>query len=318
MHARYLLEAVSVVAILALLLGACQPSTPEPDQVTLQLNWTHEAVFAGYYVAQAQGFYEGENLAVTIREGGMGIDATQLLVSGEADFAVFAFDEYKQTMEAENRPIAVMAVQQLPPNVLLALSDSGIRSPQDLVGRRVAVKNEVWRQIIHDLLDAVGVDAADIVEVDVEWDAIEKLYDGKVDVWTGYVHDEPTEARMAGYDVNLIFTADYGVGVYGDLLVVGQDTLERSPDGVGRFVRASRRGWQYAVEHPDEAAEVIAQRRPEHSLEFHQIGMRALVPLVDTGQVPIGWIDADRWRMALGEAYDPKRPGYSMEFVKEE
>jgi hypothetical protein len=71
------------------------------------------------------------------------------------------------------------------------------------------------------------------------------------------------------------------------------------------------------VEHPNEAAEVIAQWQPDPGLEFHQIGMRALVPLIDTGQAPIGWIDVQRWRMALGEAYDPQQPGYTMEFVEE-
>lgn len=44
--------------------------------------------------------------------------------------------------------------------------------------------------------------------------------------------------------------------------------------------------------------------------------MQALIPLVDTGYVPIGWIDAERWQTAMGAAYDPEWPGYTMEFVQ--
>jgi ABC-type nitrate/sulfonate/bicarbonate transport system substrate-binding protein len=209
-----------------------------------------------------------------------------------------------------------MAAFQISPRVLFALSDSGIQEPQDLIGRRAAVKSEGWRRTIHETLTNAGVDPAEIIEVDVEYDAMEMLYSGEVDVWTGYVHDEPIEARLAGYDVNLIFPAEYGVGAYEGLLVIRQDTLDQNPNLVARFVRASLRGWQYTVEHPDEAAEVIAQWQPGESLEFHQMAMRALVPLIDMGQVPIGWIDAERWRIAMGTAYDPERPGYTMQFVQ--
>jgi len=85
---------------------------------------------------------------------------------------------------------------------------------------------------------------------------------------------------------------------------------------VSRFVRASLRGWRYAIEHPDEAAEIVFKWQPANSLEFHQLAMQALVPLVDTGYVPIGWIEVERWQAAMGPAYDPERPGYTMQFVQ--
>jgi len=65
---------------------------------------------------------------------------------------------------------------------------SDIHKPQDLVGRRVAVKSASWRQVIHETLINAGIDPAEIVEVEVEYDAMEMLYAGAVDVWTGYVH----------------------------------------------------------------------------------------------------------------------------------
>lgn len=151
----------------------------------------------------------------------------------------------------------MLAVFQIPPPVLFALADSGIQELEDMAGRRVAIKGEIWRDIVHSTLTNAGMSPSEIVEVEVEHDKMEMLYNGEVDVWTGFAHDEPVEARLAGYDLNLIFAADYGVGSYEELLSVHQDTLAQNPDLVSRFVRASLRGWQYAVEHPDEAAEIV-------------------------------------------------------------
>ncbi|HFD39823.1 MAG TPA: hypothetical protein ENJ31_08290 [Anaerolineae bacterium] len=308
-----------VLMLASVLLVACGPTpTPEPDQVTLQLNWYHEAEFAGYYVAEAQGFYADENIALTIREGGLDVDVVQALLGREVDISVFGSAEQRKAMEEGNQTVALMAAFQISPRVLFALADSGIQKPQDLVGRRVAIKSEGWRQTIHETLANVGVDPAEIVEVEVKSDAIQMLYDGDVDVWTGYVHDEPVETQLAGYDVNLIFPGDYGVGAYEGLLCVSQETLEQNSDLVARFMRATLRGWQYAIEHPDEAAEVIAKWDPDHSLEFHQLAMRALIPLVDTGEGAIGSIKADQWQRVFADVYDPEHPGYTMQFVKGE
>ncbi len=316
---KYYLAAISLSLLIGLLV-ACKVPAPEPDRLTLQLNWSHEAEFAGYYVADAKGFYADENIAVTIldRDFPAGPEMSlQKLVNQEVDLSILSFNRYRDDAASESQVVAIMAVQQIYPRVLFALSDSGIREPRDLVGRRVAVKNESWRKVIHDMLTNAGVDPAEIIEVEVEFDMIEMFYDGQVDVWTGFAHDEPVEAQLAGYDLNLIFAADYGIGTCEGLLSVHQDMIDQNPDLVARFVRASLKGWQYAVEHPDEAAEIVFKWQPGNSLEFHRLAMQALIPLVDTGYVPVGWIEAERWQTAMGDVYDPERPGYTMQFVQE-
>ena len=149
-------------------LAACRPftPTPAPDRVTLQLNCSHEAEFAGYYVAEAKGFYANENIAVAIREGGfpVGVQVSQVILSRTADLAVLSSTEFRGVVKSSARPVAVMSVQQIPPVVLFALSKSGIQKPQDLVGRRVAIKSDNWRDIIRETLTNAGVDPAGIVE----------------------------------------------------------------------------------------------------------------------------------------------------------
>jgi ABC-type nitrate/sulfonate/bicarbonate transport system substrate-binding protein len=286
--------------------------------VTLQLNWSHEVEFSGYYVAHEKGFFAEENLDVVIYEGGfpVGVNEFEVFINRETDFSILEFEYYRGTLTPEIEGIAVIAIFQTPPPVLFSLSDSGIQKPQDMIGKRVAIKDTGWREIIHTMLHNAGVDPTKIIEVEVPYDAIELLYNGDVDIWTGFAHDEPTEARLAGYDLNLMFVGNYSVGAYEGLLTVHQQTLVQNPDLVSRFVKASLRGWQYAIEHPDETAEIVHKWQPGNSLEFHQLAMQAIIPLIDTGYAPIGWIDAERWQTALGDAYNPERPGYTMQFIE--
>lgn len=307
--------ALAVVG-LGLLLGCSSPA-PATETVKLQLNWFHEAEFVGYYVAVDKGFYDEENLDVTLVEGGPGIQARDEVLNGGADFAISSFGEQRTLVETGEPVVALASAFQIPPLVIFSLADSGIREPRDLAGRRVGVKNDYWRDVLHETLENAGVDPAQVIEVEVDADAKRLLYEGAVDVWMGYAHDEPIEAQVAGYQVTTIFPADYGVGGYEGLLLANETTVADRAAMVQRFVRASHRGWLYVVEHPDEAAEVMTRWQPKDGLEFQKLAVRALMPLVDIPQAPIGWIDEPKWRQLIGDSFDAEHPGYTMRFFED-
>jgi hypothetical protein len=194
----------------------------------------------------------------------------------------------------------------------------GLEDPGDLIadlaGKRVGTTTDYWKNILRETLAAAGVDPASVTEVDVKPDQMALLYDGTVDAWLGYAQDEPIRATVAGHPVSNLFPADYGIGGYEGLLITLQSTITDSPDLVRRFVRACYEGWRYALEHQDEAAETLDALASENGPEFQRLSVRAVTPLVDTPQAPVGWIDAARWQQLMGETFDPDRPGYTMEF----
>lgn len=317
MLGRFSIISILILTILSTsLLVNCSSSDDEPDEVILQINWVHEAEFVGYYVAEAKGFYDDENIDITIVEGGPGVQARLHMLDGSADFAIAAISEHRDLVAAGEPAVAVMTAFQIPPLVMFSLTDSGIREPKDMVGKRVGIKNNYWRDVAHETLTNAGIDPSEIVEVEVEVGAQELLYNREVDVWMGFATSEPIEAQVLGYEVTNIYAADYGVGGYEGLLLVNQSTIEQESDMIGRFVRACQKGWQYAVEHPDEAAEILLLWQPDKSVEFQQLAIRAAIPLVDTPQAPIGWIDADRWQQLMGDAYSESMPGYTMEYME--
>lgn len=310
---------VTAILVLAVLLGlaatlatACGESRV-PDGVSLQLNWYHQAEFAGYYVAEEKGFYGNHGLDVSILEGGPGKGGRKQVVEGTATFASTTFSATRDAIKNRQPVKAVMAVFQIPPLVIFSFTKSNIRSPADLAGKRVGVATDYHREVIRDTLAAAGQNPASVTEVEVGSD-LQPLYDGAVDAWVGYASDEPIRAELAGYPVNTIFPAEYGIGGYEGLLITLDSTIADKPDMVKRFVEASYEGWRYALEHPDEAAEILLRWAPANGLEFHKLAVRALVPLVDVPQAPLGWIDDARWRQLLGADFDPQNAGYTMEF----
>jgi NitT/TauT family transport system substrate-binding protein len=307
------------VAALAAVLAACGGSTPEQSHasarpVTLQLNWFHEAEFAGYYVADAEGFYDAAGLDVTILEGGPGDPAIDHVVDGTADFAVSSFGEQKDAVAKGLPTDAVMAAFQIPPLVIFSLAESKIGRPTDLVGKKVGVSTDYWRAVLDETLKASGVRSSSVKKVAVEAEDLQALYDHRVDAWLGYAQDEPIKAEIAGHHIKDIFPADYGVGGYEGLVLANTKTVAREPDLVRRFVAASQQGWRYAVEHPDEAARILLKWAPDQSQQFQVLAVEAVSPLVDTPQVPIGWIEEARWRKLMGSGFDPVHPGYTMRF----
>jgi ABC-type nitrate/sulfonate/bicarbonate transport system substrate-binding protein len=312
------LTAILAGALTGLLI-ACGDSATSPEElstreVSLQLNWFHEAEFVGYYVADAKGFYADNGLSVDIREGGPGDPAIDHVLDDTADVALSSFAEQKAAIAEERPLVAVMATFQIPPLVIFSLAESGITEPADLMGRRVGVTTDYWRGVLDETLKAAGVDASRVAPVEVEAGSLEPLFDGDVEAWLGYAQDEPIQAEVAGREVTTIFPSDYGVGGYEGLVLVNQRTIGDDPDLVRGFVEASQQGWRYAVEHPDEAARILLEWAPEQSLEFQQLAVHAVAPLVDTPQAPIGWIDATRWKQLMGADYDAERPGYTTSY----
>lgn len=306
-----------VLAVVLLISAACAAPPVPPNPVRVQLNWIHQAAFTGYYAAEAQGFYTAQNLQVEIREADRSTDFASQLVAGDFDFAIASAVEFEQAVALGSPLTAVSATFQISPEVLFALADSGITTVSDLPGRRVAIVNDSWRQIIHTLLQDAGLDPASIIEVEVPFDKLELLYEGEVDVWTGYVGDEPVEAIIRGHPINLIYVADYSGFFYGDLLVTSQQLIDNNPNLVTSFVQATNQGWQWVIGHEAEAAQMMAQWQPAHSPAFHLEAIYQLLPLVKPGRDPIGWLEQSKWEATLGQHYDPSRPGFTNRFIEQ-
>lgn len=295
-----ILVAVLLLTIVTgLLVSGCAPAGPEPAEVTVQLSWFHTVEFAGFYVAQEQGYYAQENLTVELVPGDYDTLPWQEVAEGRADFGISGGDSLL-IARSEGQPLrAIATIFRHSPVAFMALTSSGIRTPQDMVGKRVGIispsmdnANDV--QLLA-MLHQLGFDVSQMELVVIEDYSVDSLTSGAMDVTSTFATNEPVGAELEGVNVNLIFPSDYGVTMYANVIVARDQTIEEQPELVARFLHATMRGYEYAIQHPDEVADLVLQYDSSLDREFQLASMQAQIPLIDTGDAPLGRMDAAVW-----------------------
>ncbi len=270
--------------------------------IVLQLKWYHQYQFAGYYAADALGYYAEEGLDVTIREGGADRPPVQAVLAGQATFAVTDADVVLARLKGA--PLVVCAaIFQHSPYVFMSRADRGIRTPADLVGRRVMVSDDQGAAQLRAMLVREGIDPARVDFVQQSW-SLDDLIQGRVDAASAYAMVEPAQLRARGIEPALLRSIDYGVDFYGDTLFTSRAQVEKAPEQTAAFVRASLRGWEYAMRHPEEMADRILAlpgvRQRGITRELLLAEHKGMRPFVLADIVAIGHVNPARWESIAG------------------
>jgi ABC-type nitrate/sulfonate/bicarbonate transport system substrate-binding protein len=146
------------------------------------------------------------------------------------------------------------------------------------------------------MLRKAGLGQSDIKPIVIEDYSIGALTSGAMDVYSGFSTNEAVAAKQQSIGLNLIFPQDYGVLMYANVLFTRDQLLKEQSGVAERFVRATFKGYQYAIEHPDEAASLALKYDKSLDVTFQRASMQAEIPLIDTGNVPIGTMDKAVWQ----------------------
>ncbi|MHA3980056.1 ABC transporter substrate-binding protein [Halovulum sp. GXIMD14794] len=277
----------------ALALGLTASAAAAQDEVTLQLKWVTQAQFAGYYVAKDKGFYEEENLDVTIKSGGPDIAPEQVIAGGGADVittwmaAGLAARERGVPLVNIAQPFKTGGLQ------LTCLKETGVESPDDFAGRTLGVwffGNEypfyAWMAQLG--LETDGADDNGVTVLKQAFN-VDPLLQGQADCISTMTYNEYGQVLDAGYTEDDLVNFNYleqGIGMLEDGLYVLEENLEDPAfaDKMVRFVRASMKGWKYAEENPEEAAQIIIDNDPTGAQTLdHQVYMMGEVAKLTAG-----------------------------------
>lgn len=253
----------------------------EPQDTSVRLKWKHQAQFAGIYAAKENGLYNEKGLSVDIKVGGPGVPAIPSVLSGEVDFGVAGADDVLVAI-SEGKPVKALAViYQSSPVVYFALAESGINSPQDFIGKKVGLRKDTGTYYTYvAMMNNLGIDRSQVVEVDASTFAVTPLIEGETDVWPGFRINEPKVVERMGYEVNLIRPEDFGVDIYADVLVTKQETINNNPELVQAFVEATLAGWEWALNNQNEAVDITMQYAEDTTREHQEDMLSASGPLI--------------------------------------
>lgn len=282
------------LAIFAFTAIVCWASVACADTaIVLQLPWTHQATYGGFYLAGENGHFAAEGLNVQYLEGGPKADPISPVVDGRAQFGVTGAAELL-IARASGKPVrAIATIFRRSPVVFVAKAESGIASPEDFVGKTIRLTS-VDSTSFHAMMKFVGIADDKYRVVNLPSD-VKRFADGEADVWSLYVNGLVILLEQAGFKLNYIYPDDYGVHFYADTLFTTDSMISTDPELVLRFLRASLKGWAVAVEKPELVGPLVHAHSPKADPEAETLKMKATQALVNTGEDWIGWMTEERW-----------------------
>lgn len=295
MKTKVLIACMIVLSLTALLFGEAEALT----KVDFQLNWKITADHAAYYVALQKGWFEEEGLDVNIIIGQGSGYTVQALEAGKADIGI------------SDAPVPIKGIAQgadikiigiifdKHPNCMYFWKDSGITSPQDLVGKTVAVPAAdghyaMWPAFAKQ----IGVDADSVTFVNIEPAAkVAALATKKADVVFELYTAKPfMEKAIPPEELGAILWSDHGFNAYAHSIVARNEVIENDPEMVKGFLKAAYRGWDFVVKNPEEAIQILSEYHPINTTDY-LANLMLVMEFFKTERYKnygIGYIDADR------------------------
>jgi NitT/TauT family transport system substrate-binding protein len=271
------------------------PTPPPVEPVSLQLHWVTQAQFAGYYVALDKGWYREEGIDLTIHPGGPDLAPVDLVASGMHTFGISLLADLSVAIQQGHPVVSIGQIQQANGLLLIARKSSGIREPKDFVGKRIGIWLGNWETQFNALVAQEGIAPNDFELVSQGW-SMDPFLEGELDVASAMTYNEyhvVLESGMTPDEITIIDYADYGLDFPGDALFTSRQMVEDNPDLCARMLRASLRGWQYAIEHPEEAVDIVL-KYDETGVQTrdHQLSMmNEIAKLVYVSVRPLGYTD---------------------------
>ena len=263
----------------------------DSEDITLQLKWVTQAQFAGYYVALENGYYDDENLNVTIKPGGPDVAPVQVLMGGGADVMI---DWMPSALAAREQGAPVVNIAQPFKSsgmMLTCRKDSGITGPADFPGKTLGVwffGNEYpflsWMSSL-----GIGTEGGDGVTVLKQGFNVDPILQGQAECVSTMTYNEYWQIIDAGLTADDLVTFKYedqGVATLEDGLYVIEERLDDPEfvDQMTRFVRASMKGWKWAEENPEDAAIIVLDYDETGAQqEAHQIRMMGEIAKLTAG-----------------------------------
>lgn len=284
-----------VIVLLFISILGCSTDKSELKPLKLKLKWLHQAQFAGNYVAKEKGFYADEGLDVEIIPFSFEEPTIDAVIDGNADFGITGADELVLARIKGNPIKAIAVIYRINPVCAYSIKGSGIKSPYDFVGKKVGLEKGINVEYIYQvMMSKLDIDRNNITELSIGYDASE-LIEGKTDVSTGYIINEPHQAIEAGYDINSFLMEEYGVNMYADVLFTTDEMIRENPELVLKFVKGTIKGWSYSIENKEEAINYTLKYTTNRTWSHEMYMLKESIPLIYITEQKFGVMEENKW-----------------------
>ena len=275
-------------------------------KVVLQADWYPQPEHGGFYTALVKGYYKDEGLDLSIQPGGPYITVEEQVGVGAAQFGMGSSDKVMEANSQGQSLVAVAATMQRDPQGIMVRKDSPIRSFSDLNGHNVAVKvgESTWFEFVVKRFQLNNVHV-----VPAMMNVANFIADPNY-IQQAFATSEPFFAQQAGVETRVLLVSDAGYSPY-RVMYTTRTFLQQHPEVVGKFVRASLKGWREYLNDPAPAHAMIVKLNPALNPQWMQFTWEKLkeghfITGDDPNGAQIGQLDPKRWATMYDQLVDLK------------
>ncbi|WFU06925.1 ABC transporter substrate-binding protein (plasmid) [Rhizobium sp. CB3171] len=264
--------------------------------MSVRLRWVAQAQFAGIYVALDKGFYKDAGLDVKINPGGPNVNAETMVASGADTFAITGMTDAILFAREKDLPIVTIGMTlATSPYAFVAQEDAGINSVKDFAGKTMSAWFTGSQYQLYTALTNAGIDPSKETVVSQPF-SMQPFIDGKYDISTVTTYNELLSLQEQNIPVKVFRADENGVRGQDGAIIASEETIKEKPEIVQAFLNATLKGWKDAIEHQDDAVNIILKHGTALNRE-HQVRMMAeyakLATAGDTKTKGIGYVDLD-------------------------
>lgn len=274
--------------------------------VKFVLDWTPNTNHTGIYAAKEKGFFEEEGLDVEIMLPGE-VNANQLVATDQADFGI-GYSEGLIMARSEDLPIvSVAAIIQHNTAGYASPASKGIESPTDFEGKKFGgIGSPMQEAMMRTIMDEHGADIDKVEFINIgnsDWfTAMER----DVDFSTVYYGWTGIEAELRGMDINMMYYADMheGLDFYTPIITTSENMIKEKPEIVEAFVHAATKGYEFAIENPKEAADILIENEPDINADLVRKSQEWLADRYQDDAKQWGIQELDRYEASIEWLYE--------------
>ena len=263
------------------------------DKVTLSLKWLTQCQFAGYYAALENGYYREEGIDLTIEPGGPDINSINLVESGTSDFGIKWLGDFFEARDKGFKLISIAQILQSNGLIMISKTRSGIKKPEDFIGKKIGIwffGNEIQ---FYTMMNKLKIPLNSMEILPLKW-SIKPFLDDKYDAVMAMTFNEYLRVLDSGYkknEINIIDFKDYGFNFPGQVIFTKQATFDENPDLCRRMVKASLKGWRWAMQNKEKAVDIVLKDDQTGILKKNRqiTQMNEITKLINYNDIPLGY-----------------------------
>lgn len=285
-----------IILITLILVSGCEKKIVSEDvfEATLRLQWHTQSQFAGYFVAKEKGYYEEENIRINIEEGGYGKNCINTVKHGAEEFGVSKW----VSISKENNLISIAQIVKDSGMVLISKKEKGIEKIEDLKNKKIGTWLVGNQYQLYTFLKSANINREDVELIRQDWN-IEQILNDEIDLASAMTYNELL--LFDKEDLNIIDYKDYGIIFPGQSIFTSKEFYNENKEICKKFVRASLKGWEYAIKNPKEASEIVLKYDKENRLnaehELKQI--KEIIKLINNKKYELGYHYKNRMNKIL-------------------